>query len=119
MYKVKIAISTKSKKILINFLNDFLAKNNKIYCRAFKRKISLDKLPEAIIERKSSVTQRLQKFWVAIEILKFEKKYTINPENEKEFEIIWFDKNNKKVIIHIREEKTPKKDKILYFVSCF
>ena len=119
MYKSKIAISTKWRIILINFLNKFLKTNNKIYCRAFKRKISLNKLPEAIINRKSSVTQRLQKFWVAVEILKHEKNYKKNPENEKEFEIIWFDKNNKKVIIHIREEKTLKKDKILYFVSCF
>ena len=118
MYKAKIAISTKWRIILINFLNKYLEKNNKVYCRAFKRKISLKKLPEAIINRKSSVTQRLQKFMVAIEILKFERKYEVNPENENEFEIVWFDKNNKKVIIHIREEKSLKKDKILYFISC-
>ena len=33
----------------------------------------------------------------------FERKYEINPENINEFEIVWFDKNNKKVIIYLRE----------------
>ncbi len=119
MYKSKIAISTKWRIALINFLNNFLSKNTKVYCRAFKRKVSLDKLPEAITQRKSSVTQRLQRFFVAIEILKYEKRYEVNPDNNKEFEIIWFDKNNKKVTIHLREEIGMKKDKVLYFVSCF
>ena len=88
MYKSKLVISTKSRKILINFLNHFLEKNNTIYCRAFKRKVSLGKLPEAILERKSSATKRLQKFSVAIDILKHESKYKINLSNNSEFEII-------------------------------
>ncbi|USN58092.1 MAG: hypothetical protein H6767_07270 [Candidatus Peribacteria bacterium] len=87
MYKSKLMISTKSKKILSNFLDDFLLKNEKVYCRAFKRKVYLSKLPDVIMGRKSSATQRLQRFWVAIDILKHEREYIVNPKNCSEFSI--------------------------------
>ncbi len=119
MHTSKINISSKWKKILLNFLSAFLDKNNKIYCRAFKRKVSLAKLPDAIINRKSSSTARLQRFTVAVDILKHEKDYKVNSENSSEFEIIWYDQGWKKVTIHLREEISLWKDKVLYFVSCF
>jgi len=119
MYKSKLIISTKSKKILVNFLNKFLKDNDKVYCRAFKRKVDLSKLPEAITERKRSSTHRLQRFSVAIDILKHERIYKISLENKDEFEICGLDRNWKEIIIHLREELTSWKDKVLYFISCF
>lgn len=119
MFQSKLIVSTKSKKILINFLNQFLKDNKKIYCRAFKRKVDLSKLPEAITERKKSSTHRLQRFSVAIDILKHERNCKPNLENQNEFEICWLDRNWENIIIHLREETSNWKDKILYFVSCF
>jgi hypothetical protein len=86
-YKSKLEISKKSQSILINFLNKFLEKNKTVYCKAFKRKISLKKLPEVITERGSSTTRRLQRFWVSIDILKHEKKFIVNSNNNSEFTI--------------------------------
>ncbi len=69
--------------------------------------------------RKSSETYRMQRFFVAIDILRNEKNYKVNFENDKEFEVLWLDKNWKEVRIHIREEISSHKNKVLYFVSCF
>jgi hypothetical protein len=73
-YRSKLEISKKSQSALINFLKKFLEKNETIYSKAFKRKMSLNKLPEAITQRGSSTTRRLQRFWVSIDILKHSKK---------------------------------------------
>ncbi len=120
MYKSKIRISTETKNKLVKKLNDFLVKNKKIYCRSLKRKIYLNKLPETIIRRKTSASKRLQRFFVAIDILKHEKKFKVR-ENKGclEYEIIELDSLKNKVYIHLREELTLKKDRILYFVSCY
>ncbi len=47
----KVAISTKSKNSLEKMLNDFLKVNKFVYCKSFKRKVSLSKLPNICIEK--------------------------------------------------------------------
>jgi len=75
MYKSKIVVSTKTKQELINRLNEFLKKNKSIRCKSLKRRVHLTKLPEILINRHSSYTHRLKRFFLAIDILKNEKKY--------------------------------------------
>ena len=119
-YQSKIAISQKSKQVLTKKLLLFLEKNHKTYCKALKRKVFLDKLPDAIIERKQSATHRLQCFFVAIDILKHETTSSVRERSGcLEYEIIGTDCNGKKVYVHLREELSIKKDRVLFFVSCY
>lgn len=60
-YISKIFISTKSWSALEKMLKEHLRTNNFIYCKSLKRKVFFDKLPEAILWRKSSAPQRLIK----------------------------------------------------------
>lgn len=120
MYKSKLTISNKNRKTLEAKLQKFLVSNKKIHCKALKRKVSLEKLPRAITKRKSSATKRLQCFFVAIDTLKNEKSYIMRKRNGcLEYEIKGLDKNKKVVGIHLREELVAKKDKVLFFISCF
>lgn len=120
MYKSKIPISKKSKEILAKKLEEFLASHQKIYWKSRKRTISLKKLPEAILKRKQSATWRLQRFFVALDILKNESLFSVREKNGcLEYEIMGLDQNNKKVTIHLREELSIRKDRVIFFVSCY
>ncbi len=120
MYKSKIKTSTESRASLERKLKIFLNKNSKIYLKCLKRNVSLDKLPSVILKRKTSATARLQKFWVAIDIMKHEKKYKVRLcKGCLEYEIMGFDCFGEKVYIHLREELSLNKDKILFFISCY
>lgn len=120
MYKSKLEISNKNRKILEFKLNEFLMFNKKIHCKALRRKISLFKLPQAITKRRSSATKRLQCFFVAVDILKNEKEHLVREAGGcLEYEIKGLDRSGKVVRAHLREELIAKKDKILFFVSCF
>lgn len=120
MYRSKNKISTKNKVLLEKELTIFLEKNKCIYCKALKRKVYLDKLPMAITGRKKSVTRRLKRFFVAIDILKNEKKCTFREQGKNlEYEIVGLDYNSNKVVIHLREELNTAKNRILFFVSCY
>ncbi len=120
MYKSQLAIESKAKAILIRKLDKFLKNNQKVYCKSLKRTVFLDKLPDAILKRKQSATKRLQRFFVSIDILKNQKKYFIREyKGCLEYEIIGLDQNNKKVYIHLREELSIKKDRMLFFISCY
>ncbi len=86
MYQSKILISTYNKLHCLNILSDFLQKNRSIYCRALKKKVSLKKLPEVFLQRKNA-KHRLQRFFVAIDILKHEKivssqNFSVTPSHE-------------------------------------
>jgi hypothetical protein len=120
MYQSKIAISKKTKRILTVKLNEFLTAHQKTYCKALKRPVSLDKLPEAILNRKESSTTRLQKFFVALDILRNETRCMAR-ENKGclEYEIKGLDRTGKTIYIHLREELSIKKDRVLFFVSCY
>ena len=119
-YKSKKKVSQKNKKNLVKDLDNFLLGFNKIYCKALKRTVSLSKLPNCLLQRKTSATDRLQKFWVAIDILKHEKKFRVR-ENKGclEYEISGMDILGQKIYIHLREELSLKKDRILFFISCY
>lgn len=120
MYQSKQIISNHSKHTLAKRLEIFLQENHRIYCRALKRNISLEKLPEAILSRRKSATVRLQRFFVAIDILSRAKNYTVRESKGcLEYEILGMDLNHEKVYIHLREELSIKKDRILFFVSCY
>lgn len=120
MYKSKIAISTKTKQQLIKKLDLFLKKYENIKCKHLWRKIYLSKLPEVLVNRLSSCTHRLKRFFVAIDIIKHWEYLTTRIEwKNKEFELIWFDKNWVEIIIHLREELSCKKDKKIFFISCY
>lgn len=120
MYKSKQNISTNNKSVLKKELDTFLRHNDYIYCWSLKRKVFLDKLPEAILWRKESVSQRLKRFFISIEILKRSQDYDISIINWcRSYEVIWFDSQDVKVRIHLREEIDEYKNKKLFFVSCF
>lgn len=97
-----------------SFLLDHLFLKNK----HIKRKIFLDKLPEVILERKSSRKRRLQCFISGMDILKKTKYIFPNPSNKSELCFLGEDKNGYLVEIHVREE-VHQKDRRLFFVSCF
>ena len=119
MYKSKKNIVSKDFQTLKKYLINFLENHKYIYSKAFKnRKIFLSKLPNAIICRKSSAKKRLTCFEVSINILKHAKKYNINSKNKHEYSIRGKDRNGKIIEIHIREE-SDKKDKKLFFISCY
>jgi hypothetical protein len=83
--------------------------------------VLLSKLPEAILNRKSTQKARLECFLVAMDILRNSTDYSIrvNGKNQKEVEMYGMSVDNKQVKIHLREEITSQKDKRTYFVSCF
>ena len=120
MYQSKIRISTENKWSLKVKMNIFLQSHDYIHCKSLKRKVYLSKMPDAIINRKKSATARLKRFFVAVDILKKEKNFTKRIEwADTEYEIIGLDSNWSKVYIHLREEVTSKKDRKVYFVSCY
>lgn len=120
MYQSKIKISQKNKSSLEKDLNHFLMYHKKWYCRVLKRKISLEKLPDAIVKRSSSSRRRLQCFFVSIDVLRNSKKVVSRIEKGfLEYEVIGCDSTGKKIRVHLREEISNKKDKELFFISCF
>jgi hypothetical protein len=120
MYQSNKRISRKNKQILTEDLKVFLKNNKKTYCKALKRTVDLSKLPEAITKRKTSATARLQKFWIAIEILKKSKNCkTRELKGCIEYEIIGLDTNKTKIAVHLREELSIQKNRVLFFVSCY
>ncbi len=120
MFQSKLSISKKTSPILKKDLEKFLGKNQSIHCKALKRKISLEKLPEVITERKSSAKKRLSCFWVALDIIKHNKNFTLREhQNNREFCIQGVSSDKKRIEIHLREEVTMNKDKRIYFISCF
>lgn len=120
MYKSKLEISNKNRKSLEFKLQEFLAKHRKIHCKALGRKVSLGKLPQIIIRRNSSVARRLKRFFVTMDILKNEKDYFVRKKRGcLEYEIKGLDKNGNEVYIHLREELSTGKDKVLVFLSCY
>ena len=120
MYQSKIKISTENKRALSWKMLIFLELNTNIYCKSLKKQISLSKLPDVIFKRKESATSRMKRFFVAIDVLKKEKVYKKRVEKKmNEYEIIGLDQDWVKVYIHLREEINKKKDKIIYFISCY
>lgn len=121
MYQSSISINrTYNKPHLLKLLKKFLKKNKKISFKSLKREVSLAKLPEAITERKRDAKIRLQCFFVAIDILRKShghKELTINGDTC--FEVHGKDKNGDNVFLHLREEKSEHKDRIVYLISTF
>ena len=120
-FKSKLNVSHKNLESLKTDLLRFLNKNQYVYCRSLKRKISLQKLPDAIVKRKSSARKRLQKFPVAINILKHSKLFTQNKNDLKQiqYEIKGLSHCGKIVTIHLREEVDSQKNRQIYFISCY
>lgn len=115
-----MSISKKSWRMLEVFFKEYCEQHEHIYCKALKRKISLGKLPEAILYRKDSATARMKCFWVALDTLKKEKCFKSREiHGNIEYEIVWLDNEWKEVRIHLRQETTQKKDKIIFFISCY
>lgn len=120
MFESRLNIENKTLPILKKNLDGFLEKNTHVYCKALKKKVYLSKLPEVITNRKSSAKKRLACFQVALDILKHSKIFIKREyESKKEFSIEGLSSDKKKVEIHLREETNTKKDKKIYFISCF
>lgn len=118
MYQSSIYASKAGAQFLRIELVQILRYKNSIYSKALKRKVFFDKLPEVLLARKDC-KHRLQCFIVSLDILKKSKTCTVNPNNDSEFEVLGLAKNGEVVRIHLREELDEKKNKKVYFVSCF
>jgi hypothetical protein len=119
MYKSNKFIQNKSLPSLKKDLQNLLNSHKYIYCKALRRKIFLDKLPEVIIKRLDA-RRRLQCFFIAIDVIKNSQNYMEREKDKQiEFEFFGFSAENKKVFIHIREEKDAQKNKRLFLVSTF
>ena len=118
MYQSKKKISSQNRQWLETDVNRFLDKKKQIYCKALKRKVSLEKLPAAITERRDA-KRRLQRLYVAIDILQYAKEYTVKKIDKKQcYELRGHSVDDQEVIVHVREE-VQNKNKVLFFVSCF
>ena len=118
MYQSKKTCSTGDLQKLRSYLDVFLSKKNKIYCRALQRKVSLDKLPEVLLGRRDA-KRRLSKFIVAVDILRYSHEVSEDSIDDcRCFEIRGLDANGILVIVHLREERV-RNDRVLYFVSCY
>ncbi len=121
MYKSRKQVEKKSLGVLRKDLQIYLKDHDSIYAKSFRRKVFLDKLPDAIIHRKKTRKKRLQCFLVACDILHNERIYTerINKKKQREFEIKGISAEGMSVSIHVREELSGRKNKKLFFISCF
>jgi len=54
-----------------------------------------------------------------MDILQHEKHYKVYSKSEKSFEVVGLSVEGVKVYLHLREEVTSKKDRKLFFVSCY
>jgi len=119
MFRSKKRISsTGSLQQLKSNLNSIIKKKRKIYCKTLKRSVFLSRLPAAITERHDA-KRRLQCFDVALDILKNNTYFRIKTVGgEPCYEIYGKDARGKTVVVHLREE-THKKDRKLFFISCF
>ena len=120
MYTSRISLFTnRNLSYLKKDLLVFLKTSQYVHVKSMKnRKVFFDKLPEVLFSRKKTVKKRLQSFFVAIDILRHEKKFTVHSQNNKEFSIIGKSFDNTFVEIHIREE-IIQGDRKLLFISCF
>jgi len=84
-----------------------------------RRKIFLDKLPDAILRRRESAKNRLECFWVALDVLRNAEEFTSSQSKAHEFEMVGESADGKRVFVHFREEISSEKDKRLFFVSCY
>jgi hypothetical protein len=121
VYQSKGKIQNKNLGSLKSDLILFLSQKSFIYSKALGKKVLLSKLPDVILNRKSTQKARLECFLVAMDILRNSKECTerTNNKKEKEFEIQGLSAENKKIFVHVREEVSLHKDKQTYFVSCF
>ncbi len=111
----KAGTSTLEKELI-----QFLEKHKFLYSKSFRKKISLEKLPEVILERKNLRKNRLACFSCAMDILKNGKCTPIqNPKNKNEFEIKGLSQEGNIVFLHVRKETDKKKNTQFFFVSCY
>ena len=115
LFVSKMYVEKKSASIMKSRLIIFLRNHSWIHCKALNRKIFLSKLPDAIIKR-SNAKNRLQCFWVALDILKKSHSFIVSTKNEYEIKGLSADGNI--VFIHLREEKISK-DKMMFLISTY
>ena len=117
MYQSRKRISGKGMQQLKSNLSTFVNRKDRVYCKALKRPVSLDKLPTVITERHDA-KRRLQVFDVALDILRNETQCAECVLNGYTcYEIRGKAADGNVVIIHLREEVIHK-DRVLFFVSC-
>ena len=117
MYQSRKKISTSNLAQLKCNLDAVLQRRKNVYCKALKRPVSLQKLPQVITERKDA-KRRLQAFEVAIDILRNEVEYKASViKGYACFEVTGYDASSTKVMVHLREEYVQK-DRVLFLVSC-
>lgn len=120
MYQSLIKISKAGTATLEKELIRFSEKHKSLYSKSLCKKISLEKLPEVILERVDSKRNRLQCFDCAMDILKNSKDIPIpNIKNKNEFEIKGFSQDGEIVFLHLRKETDNKKNTQIFFVSCY
>lgn len=120
MYQSKKNVSSKSLSALKTEVRLFIHQNEKVYCKALKRTVSLQRALECLTENPKSAKHRLGRFLVAIDILGKETMHQQKTVKGKRcFEIIGKDRSGIEIRIHLREEMSDQKDRILYFISSY
>ncbi len=120
-YKLKTNIETsKNKTFLKNKIRNFIKIHPFVSSIIFwKRKnVYIKKWEEVNIkEKKRYRINRLQSFFCWIELI---KRATFYKEFDKnKFEIKWITPNWITIVVHLREEKTNKKDKYVFYISSY
>ncbi len=120
-YKLKSNIETsKNKTFLRKKVKDYIKNHPFVSSIIFwKRKnIYIEKWEEVNIkEKKRYRINRLQSFFCGIELIKRANFYTEFSKNK--FEVKWITPNWITVIVHLRQEKTNKKDTYIFYVSSY
>ena len=101
-----------------NDYRKFLKSKKHTYCGALKRKVSLEKQPEALFGCKNQ-SNRVPYIFIALDILKKSNAITSRiHQGCKEYEITGLTENEDFIKIHIREE-IQHKNKVLMLTTCF
>lgn len=118
MYQSKIIVPCKPLQQIKNDYREYLTSKKNIYCGVLRRKISLEKQPNALFSCKNQ-QNRVPYIFIAIDIIKKSKSITFRIKNGcKEYELVGLNIENEYIKVHFREE-IRNKNKILILTTCF
>ncbi len=122
LYRSKKHAYIFAKGEILKQIAEFVAKNPKINVRCLRRKASLLKFEKILLSRGPKWKQRARVFFVALDILRRASAVHSTCTDKNGFRcyaIKGMAADGTVVEIHLREEVSIHKDRVLFFVSCF